>query len=180
MRDNRGYLFILLLPLFLLKVPNNMQAMPFAICNPVTHLDEMASSHLVIVFKDNSRIAFHLLDEPVLCYENGKLVITSSGSITELDVSRIQKLSYEDITNGIEEMEDSKDSNIAPFIQNGEYLTFFPDRSDLKIQIVTIGGRIVKSFNLPKGHPETMHLNTLQSGIYMIIVNETTYKIIIR
>lgn len=157
-----------------------MQAMPVVVCNPVPNLDETTPSHLVVIFKDNSKIAFHLLDEPILCYENGKLVITSPGSITELDVNRILKLSYEDISNGIEEIEDSNDSNITPFIQNGESLTFFPDRNNLDIQVVTIGGRTVKSIKVPKGHPETIHLNTLQTGVYLIVVNKITYKIIIR
>ena len=178
--DNQGYQFLLLFLLFIFTVPINTQAVPLAVCNPEPNLGKQPPSHLVIIFKDNSRIAFHLLDEPILCYKNGKLVITSPSSITELDVDRIKKLSYENITSGIEEIERSNDSEIMPFIQTGESLTFFPDGRDLRIQVVTIGGHVVQSFNLPKGYPETVHLSALQPGIYMIVVNETTYKIIIR
>ena len=141
---------------------------------------KLRRSHLVVQMKDKSKVSFGLQDEPVMGYKNGKLVITSAGSVTEFDVSNVLKLSYVDITNDIEEAELSDKQGDAPFIQNGESLTFFPGVKDLSVQISTVGGAAVRSFTIPKDRPATISLTTLHPGVYIIRVNEITYKTIIR
>ena len=143
---------------------------------------KLKCSHLVVQMKDKSKVSFGLQDEPVMGYKNGKLVITCAGSVTEFDVSNVLKLSYVDIPNenDIEEHELSDRQGDTPFIQNDESLTFFPGVKDLSVQISTVGGATVRSFIIPKDHPATISLTSLHPGVYIIRVNEITYKTIIR
>ena len=141
---------------------------------------KMKRTHLAVLLKDNSKVSFSLQEEPVVRHKNGKLVITSTGSVTEFDVSNVRKLSYIDIPDDIEEIEFSGKKGDAPFIRNGESLTFFPCVKDLNVQISTVGGTVVRSFTIPKDRPATISLGALSLGVYMIRVNDITYKTIIR
>ena len=137
-------------------------------------------THLVVLLKDKSEVSFNLQDEPIMGYKNGKLVITSTRSVTEFDVSNIRNLSYVDSPTDIEEVDVSDGQGDTPFIRNGESFTFFPGGKELKVQISTVGGIAVSSFTIPKETPTTISLGALHPGVYIIRMNEITYKTIIR
>lgn len=138
-----------------------------------------ARTHLVILCKDSTKFAFGLNEMPLLAHKDGKLMVTSATTASEIELSKILKITYasENESMGIQEI--SSETN-APFVREGASLIFYPNGKEQRVKIITIGGIVAREFTIPADQPVKFSLSTLKPDVYIISLNSTTYKMILR
>ena len=138
-----------------------------------------ARTHLVILCNDSTKFAFSLNEMPLLAHKDGKLMVTSTTTSSEIELSKILKITYasENESMGIQEI--SSDTN-APFVREGASLIFYPNGKEQRVKIITIGGIVAREFAIPADQSVKFSLSTLMPDVYIISLNSTTYKMILR
>jgi hypothetical protein len=86
-------------------------------------------------------------------------------------------MTYEGIPNDIPAIDVGTD---RPFAFDAEALTFLSDSEDLQVRIVATSGVIVRQFVARRGTASSVPLNHFAPGVYIVSVNNISYKISIR
>jgi len=134
-------------------------------------------SYLTIWHKDGSKVIINLEEEPKISYVGENVVIESSATI-EYEFDAIRKMTY-----GLDSSTDIKrptNPKEKPFINEGKTITFLPADEDLHVKIALINGMVFKEFTVKKGEPFSLRLEEAPIHIYIIKVNDVTYKIKLR
>ena len=78
--------------------------------------------------------------------------------------------------SGCRQVDEIEGGNVKPFKQSQEALTFSSEQTDLNVTIVSMTGMVVINFTAKQGQTETVYLSQFPSGVYIINVNNTSYK----
>jgi|GEM_PF-2675181 len=134
-------------------------------------------SYLTIWHKDGSKVILNLAEAPKISYVGDRVVIESS-TIVEYEFKAIRKMTYGiDNSTGIKLPTTPKEK---PFVSEGNTITFLPADEDLHVKIALINGMVFKEFTVKKGEPFSLRLEEAPIHIYIIKVNDVTYKIKLR
>lgn len=139
-------------------------------------LDTLAKAEqkmLVITAMDGTQSKYLLDEMPQVRIEKPYLVISAGGASVSLPLEKLQHMHYEKATDeatAIEEvvMTDEKGSR--------EHIDFSNLPADANVSIYTLDGKLVQALR-PNGRALSLPLDALQSGIYLMKVNDVTYKI---
>lgn len=140
--------------------------------------DELTTkANLVVWCKNGAKVSFLLNDKPIVKIKDGKWKIDGNKTSAEYDVADVVKITYDGIPDDIPTIgvEIGK-----PFTIEGDVLTFFSDSEDLHVRIVALSGVVVKQFVARRGSASPVPLNQFASGVYIVNVNNISYKISIR
>lgn len=140
--------------------------------------DELTTkANLVVWCKNGAKVSFLLNDKPIVKINDGKWKIDGNKTSAEYDVADVVKITYDGIPDDIPTIgvEIGK-----PFAVEGDALTFLSDSEDLNVRIVALSGVVVKQFVARRGTASSVPLNQFASGVYIVNVNNISYKISIR
>ena len=141
------------------------------------HLDLTTKRNLVVWGKDGSQTTFVLNEKPVVTVADGIIKVESVMANAEFSFNDILKLTYEGI---VEPSASLNNIEMKTFEQANDALTFYSDREDLHVQIVSLSGIVEKQFTVRQGSAFNLPLSQFSAGVYVINVNMISYKIVIR
>jgi hypothetical protein len=136
-----------------------------------------SKADLVVWCKNGANVSFLLNDKPIVKIKDGKWIINCMMAIAEYNVADVVKMTYEGIPNDIPAIDVGTD---RPFAFDAEALTFLSDSEDLQVRIVATSGVIVRQFVARRGTASSVPLNHFAPGVYIVSVNNISYKISIR
>ncbi len=140
-------------------------------------LDTIAKAEqkmLVITATDGTQTKYLLEGMPRVNIEKPYLVISSGGASVSLPLEHLQHIHYEKATDeatAIEEIKmlDAQDSR--------ERIDFNNLPAGATASIYTTDGKLLYNLRRTQGRTLSLPLSSLQSGIYLVKVNDVTYKI---
>ena len=135
------------------------------------------SQNLVLWFNDGTKSTYILNDEPVVTIDNGMVKIDSKSISAEYEYKDVMKMTYEGDPTVVDNI---SSNNQDPFVFTQDTLSFFSDKEDLRVDIISITGITVYEFTTEKGRRVSLSLNQLDSGVYVINVNNNSFKILVR
>jgi len=140
--------------------------------------DLTTKDNLVLWLKDGSKSTFILNDAPVVTVRDGILNISSKTISAEYVYSDVVKMTYEDLIsdNVIGISVDLEE----PYRFTDDAILFYSDIDDLNVWIMSAGGITVRQFEVQKGESVSLPLSQFSAGVYVINVNNISYKIVIR
>lgn len=133
--------------------------------------------NLVIWAKDGSKIAEYALTEiPKVTFESGAFVISSASTeIESYELDRLARFTYEKIeSTGIKDIV----TDDVSFSINGETLIFSSLKANSLVSVFALNGTSVFSKRIDQAGQYAFPLTNLTRGIYLIHVNDSTYKIV--
>ena len=140
--------------------------------------DELTTkANLVVWCKNGAKVTFLLNDKPIVTIKDGKWKIDGKDASAEYDVADVVKMTYDGIPDDIPAIEVGSEN---PFALDAEALTFYSDSEDLHVRIVTSSGVIVRQFVAHCGTASSVPLSQFAPGVYIVNVNNISYKISIR
>ena len=136
-----------------------------------------SEANLVVWHKDGSRVLFSLSEEPRISYA-GDMVTIQAGTTIEYPFQSIRKMTFEgEEAEGISQAETTP---ARPFASDGATVSFQPSDRDLRVRLVAASGTVVREFTVRRGEPSQLSLSAFPAGVYLMIVNGVTYKIMTR
>ena len=138
-------------------------------------VDRAEAKMLVITATDGTQTKYLLSDMPRVRIEKPYLVIEADGAMVSLPLERLQHMHYEKATDdatAIEEIvvADEKTGSC-------EHIDFSNLPADANVSIYTTDGKLLYNLRPTQGKTLSLPLGSLQSGIYLVKVNDVTYKI---
>lgn len=136
-----------------------------------------AQKAIIIHMKDGSTNVVALNDaqvsqSPTLTFEGSDLVVKSSQTI-RLNIRDIQRYTFGDYSTGLSEIK-GRDPGI---VFNGDDITISNQRPGIRGELYNAGGQLVRRQNVG-GSGSQLSLSGLPSGVYILKIGSTTYKIL--
>lgn len=130
-------------------------------------------SHMVIQCTDGSKITYILSDEPKLTFEGLNMVINSKGINVEHPLSDVIQITYENDNNSSLEKV-FIDSSF--FSINDGILCVGNDRADFSVSIFDVNGICIINKSFLKTESANIPLNNFTKGIYILLINNISFK----
>ncbi len=134
---------------------------------------QSASYRLAVTTIDGQKQHIELNDYPTITMTGGRLEIKSKTTTLGFDLQKVADFKY---VNGSASV-----STIAPesgVTRQGDRLIFRAESRDLTIRVCDMEGIIVFSKEVHTGEESVFSLSQLPPGIYVVNVNNTSFKII--
>ncbi len=136
-------------------------------------------THLVITAKDGTQVAFALQEQPKVTFVESELHVQS----TKLDIV----YSLENMANFRYEKREIPSTNLTnlqgdgvPYLLEQDYIVFPALAKDTEVSLYTINGIMIFSKKVNQSGEYLFPLSHLRSAIYVLKVNDLTYKMIKR
>ena len=140
-------------------------------------LDTLAKSEpkmLVITATDGTTTKYLLEGMPQVRIEKPYLVITTGTTSVSLPLENLQHMHYEKATDEATAIGEIKLSDEKG---GSERIDFSDLPADASVSIYTTDGKLLYNARPSQGRKLSLPLDALQSGIYLVKVNDVTYKI---
>ena len=147
------------MPLFLLLFSSMMLAQEY--------------NNVVVTLTDGTSRTISLSEKPIVTIANGKLVIKTEMSTTELDRANVARFNFVSDVVGVDRI--SSDDNGV--IKEGDNLYFSNLPENSLIKIYTADGSLVKSMTASGAYK--ISLAEFSAGVYIVSVNGVSTKIAI-
>ena len=121
---------------------------------------------------DGNVVSINLNEQPVTTYSEGNLTITTTKTIITYPLEKVVKYTYVS-AEGIDSLEGMK----SHFSQDGETLIFSGLPLGTEIAIYSSAGMVMQKVKAVNQHKTTVSVSDLPPGVYLVKVNEITYKI---
>lgn len=130
---------------------------------------------LIILGKDGTKIAYALTDKPKITFTDSDLVVSVNGLTSNYLLINLLGITYSesDVTN----ISNAKD-DFPLFYMNGNKLMFHKIKRDMALFLYKIDGSLVLKKRISKDSDTTISLSSIESGIYVLQINGTAFKII--
>lgn len=135
------------------------------------------SCHLIVMAKDSTKVAYSLNDEPKVTFQGETIVISAKDVLVEYQFSDIDRFFYEDRV--VSSVENTTQESYR-FICNGEYLMFCPSNQKCQVSIWDMAGKVLIENLIDATEVYTVPLSSFERGIYLVKINDVTYKFIKR
>lgn len=139
-------------------------------------LDTIAKAEqkmLVVTAMDGTTTKYLLDGMPQVKIEKPYLVISSGMASVSLPLENLQHMHYAKATDEATAIEDIK---VHDEKGDSERIDFSNLPADANVSIYTLDGKLVQALR-PNGRALSLPLGSLQSGVYVVKVNDVTYKI---
>ena len=135
------------------------------------------TQRLVIWQRTGEKVYYDLAENPRTTFEEGNIVITTSGLSITYPREKVLRYTYEIQSTGVE-----SDETFAPVrvSQQGNDLIFDNLQESTLIQIFTTDGKLMVTQKVADNHSVKISLATYPVGIYLVKVNDATYKMMKR
>lgn len=140
------------------------------------------NERLVINHIDGQTV-YLLNEQPRITFLGTDLIVSTPEITDTYDLQGIDYIVYEGVTTGINDVIFGEPGNVStecPFVVSGPSLVFTATSQSLSISVYTIDGRLIANKELREGASKTLSLEGFGPGIYVVKVNDVTYKIALR
>lgn len=142
----------------------------------MTMTAQEAKTHLVVIAKDGTRVAYQLAHHPKLTFSATDLEIKTDLLEISYPLANMARFEYETENSATSLRDISTGEPICHFV--GESLVFPHLEANNTVFIYTSVGQIVLSRTILSAGEYAFPLSNLGTGVYMVQVNGLTYKIV--
>lgn len=130
---------------------------------------------LVVCAKDGSKVAYALSEKPLVTFSETDLIVKTKSLEVNYPFDKMDRLIYE-----YEALDDKVDllTDGQAMINKGDYLLFPELKSGDSVMIYSSNGVLVADKKMGADGEYVFPLNEVPIGIYMVKVNDVTYKIV--
>jgi len=129
-------------------------------------------THVVVWLNDGSKTVYLLQDRPVVSLSETELKIKTSTVSASCPLKMFQRITYsDDVNTGI------SDIVSKAFEYDGDNLAFVDCNDKTTVYIYTLDGKLILQKKI-KENSNIVSLNSLHSGVYIVKVNGSTFKIL--
>ena len=139
-----------------------------------TELTTLSHKRLVVWLSDGEKVYFDLNDNPQTSFSESGVSIETNMLKISYPFNNIIKYTYEDSSTDIVDLK----ANEMRVYMNENGLVFDNIKHGTLINIVTIDGKIIDTLKVDNGKNFTITLNKYTNGVYLIKINNITYKIL--
>lgn len=137
-------------------------------------LADEPKTQLVVWAKDGTKVAYALTEMPKITFTETDLIITTNGVEVEYKLENMARFTYENENSlDIVNLENVKDKLMI----NGDVLLFPSLRANSKIAIYSLDGKLLFFKTVLSSGEYAFPLEKLDAGVYLVHVNDITYKI---
>lgn len=126
---------------------------------------------LVVWLHNGENIHFKLTEEPETRYSDGSLIISSKSLSVTYPLGDVAKYTYEGRGTGVE----SADKNLFVH-QNGNTLELRNLKKGTCLEVFSPDGKLMRKQDIKAGRIARVNLEPLPAGIYVIKLDDTTFK----
>lgn len=137
---------------------------------------------LAVVTIDGAKTNYKLKSNPEVTFDGNNLIVESDGERIEYPLTKVDKIFYEEEVNppiitGVEtpDMDSSK-----PYVENGRFLIISGLANDTNVEVFGTDGRLYMSFKVEAQSVQRISLGHLSSGVYLVKINNTTHKLLVK
>ena len=130
---------------------------------------------LAIYAKDGSKVAYALSEKPLVTFSETDLILKTQDLEVNYPFDKVARLIYE--YEGLDDKVDLLTDGQA-MINKGDYLLFPELKSGDSVIIYSSNGMLVADKKIGTDGEYVFSLNEMPIGIYMVKVNDVTYKIV--
>ena len=130
---------------------------------------------LIILGKDGTKIAYALTDKPKITFTDSDLVVSVNGLTSNYLLINLLGITYSE--SDVMNISNAKD-DFPLFYMNGNKLMFHKIKRDMALFLYKIDGSLVFKKRISKDSDTTISLSSIESGIYVLQINRTVFKII--
>lgn len=143
----------------------------------VIEITAKQGEQLIILSKDGTKIAYALTDKPKITFTDSNLVVSVNGLTANYSLVNLFGVTYSesDATN-ISSVKD----DFPFFYMNGDKLMFHKVKREMALFLYKIDGSLVLKKRISKDSDTIVSLSPIESGIYVLQINGTAFKIIKR
>lgn len=143
----------------------------------VIEITAKQGEQLIILSKDGTKIAYALTDKPKITFTDSNLVVSVNGLTANYSLVNLLGVTYSesDATN-ISSVKD----DFPFFYMNGDKLMFNKVKREMVLFLYKIDGSLVLKKRISKDSDTIVSLSPIESGIYVLQINGTAFKIIKR
>lgn len=134
-------------------------------------------ANLVVWAKNGTKVAYALAEKPKVTFTETDLVITTNGVEVNYLLENMARFTYEKSSEtGITDLKKGKTS----FKLNGESLLFPSLKANSSVSIYSANGTLVFKQTVRQDGEYSFPISNLNTGVYLININDLTYKIVKR
>lgn len=138
---------------------------------------EVIGKQLIIWNKDGSKVAYSLGENPKITFTETEIEIENSDVLVFYPLENLLRFTYEkDESSSVKDIS----SDHIYFKYNKESLQFFGLKEYSTISICTLNGMLIHKTRISKSGDYSYPLSHLNSGVYIIKINELSYKISVK
>ena len=128
---------------------------------------------LQVWLADGQIVSINLNEEPRTTYNEGKLVITTTKTTITYPLENVKRYTYVSSANSI----NTPNTTGTTFSADGETLTFTGLKTDTSIMLYNVAGRLLHSITPDSAGHAVVSVSRLPKGVYIVKMNDATYKI---
>lgn len=135
-------------------------------------------NHLVVTAKDGTQVAFALQEKPIVTFLDDNLRIQSQMTDVYYSLENMATFTYEkrDISSAVMDLQSD-----APFHMQGEdYIVFPALNENTYVALHTVTGAVLFAQTIRQAGEYGFSLSQLMPAIYILTINDVTYKIVKR
>lgn len=127
---------------------------------------------LAVTTVDGQKQQIELNDYPKITMNGGRLVIKSKTATVDFDLQKVADFRYVDAASVNSVVSDQS------VIRQGDRLIFKAEDRDLAVSVCDVSGVVVFSRMIQVGDESDFDLSQLAAGVYVVSVNNVSFKII--
>ena len=128
---------------------------------------------LQVWLADGQVMSINLNEEPRTTYDDGNLVFTTTKTTISYPLEHVKRYTYVSSSSGIS----SPKGVEATFSADGETLTFKGLNAGMSIMLYNVAGQLLRKVApTTEGHA-AISVSQLPTGVYVVKMNDATYKI---
>ncbi len=136
--------------------------------------ESMSGPALRVHLQSGEKQMFLLASEPVITFAKEKCHIASADFSADYDMAEIQHADFvADASAGIAE----KEFSLVVDLSNPEFVTIHGLEADTQVSLYSIAGVAQRVAKADNSGTAVITLAGLQSGVYIVTTNQTTFKI---
>lgn len=128
---------------------------------------------LIVWLKSGQSVEYQLSMEPKTTFEGNELVLITGTMEVRYPLSQVSKYTYTGDNTGIEITLADK----RLFLQSESTLSFYNVKEETSVSIYSFDGRLLYSTSILSGQSKNIDLSAYPIGVYIIKVNDLSYKI---
>lgn len=128
---------------------------------------------LIVWLKSGQSVEYQLSLKPKTTFEGNELVLIIATMEVRYLLSQISKYTYAEDNTGIETALADK----RLFLQSESTLSFSHVKEETSVSIYSFDGRLLYSTSILSGQSKNIDLSAYPIGVYIIKVNDLSYKI---
>lgn len=144
----------------------------------ITVMADELKTQFVIWSKTGTQVAYALIEKPKVTFTDTEVIITTNGVEANYDLEEMARFTYEnnDITVSITNLETNKSN----YKITDESLLFYALKANSNVSVYSHNGTLIFKRTICQNGDYAFTVSNLEKGVYIIKVNELTYKIVIK